>query len=340
MQASRCRWRLQSAAFSVGLRWHHLTVISLAILVFGCSSEERERSDPQRPQLGTAREALVTTATLEASGDTYLRSGAPNQNAGGDTRLSLQSVGRHRTLLFFNPSSITTAVGSGTLVAARVELALDTTPSNWGPSGRNIAIHRLKQASAEYQATWNCALDANINNLQDDCAGSSAWSMSSTNPALQPWLSPASATRLITNGQVGVVSFDVTADVAAILAGSSAGHGWLIKKVDENQGGSLDFVSREQGPGPRLQLDIDGAPGGGGGPGPVVGSASVTASSDSYVRQGEPNQNFGTASGLRITAAGRNRALVGFDPAAVTGALGGPLVRARLKLPIAETASN
>ncbi|MEO8184802.1 MAG: hypothetical protein ABI895_38835 [Deltaproteobacteria bacterium] len=142
----------------------------------------------------------MTTSTLQASGDTYLRSGAPNQNAGGDTTLSLQSVGRRRALLFFDPPRITAAVGSRTLMAARIELTLASSPSNWGLSGRSIAIHRLKQASAEYQATWNCAQDANINNLQDDLQGPTAGSMNST-VAAQPWLSPASATRLITNGR-------------------------------------------------------------------------------------------------------------------------------------------
>jgi hypothetical protein len=103
MQASRRHrcvrgWGLCAREWRLRL----LSVISLTIFAVACSSSEREHSDQRlpasvshRPQLGTAREALVTTTTLEASGDTYLRSGAPNQNAGGDTRLSLQSVGRH-----------------------------------------------------------------------------------------------------------------------------------------------------------------------------------------------------------------------------------------------------
>ena len=42
--------------------------------------------------------------------------------------------------------------------------------------------------------------------------------MNATTPALQPWVSPATATSQITNGQTGTVSFDVKADVDAILA--------------------------------------------------------------------------------------------------------------------------
>jgi RHS repeat-associated protein len=306
----------------------------------GCNSDEPR---PTRGDgLGAARQALISTTTLEAAGDTYLQSGSPNQNVGGDTGLSLQSSGRHRTLLFFNKPNIIAAVGTGTLISARIELKLSTTGTNWGSSGRPISIHRLKQASAEYQATWNCAQDSNVNNQQADCSGANAWSMSATDPSLQPWLSPATATATITNGQTGTVSFDVTADVAAILSGSFAGHGWLIKKVDEGQNGSLQFAAREQGAdqGPRLLLELDGATGAGQEPGPVVGNATLLPTQDSQIRQGQPNQNFGADHVLRLQASGKNRGLIRFEPTAIAPLLQGPLVRARLRLPISEAADN
>ena len=318
-------------------------IVWMALLFVACTPRERDQKSTTTSSsvinLGTARAALVTTESLDVSGDTYLQSGSPNQNLGGDTHLSLQSSGKHRSLLFFDTPSIASAVGNGTLVSARVELTLSSTGSNWG-SGRPIAIHPLKQASSEYQATWNCAHDVNLSNQQPDCSGVSAWSMNSADPAEQPWLSPATATALITSGQAGVVSFDVTADVASVLAGTSAAHGWLVKKVDEDQNGSLEFASRELGPAPRLLLEIDGAPGGSDPPGPVTGSAMLAANADSHVRQGEPNQNHGSDNTLRLQASGRNRALVGLDAQAVTTALGGPLVKARLRLPIATTFDN
>src|SRR3954462_2412587 len=49
-------------------------------------------------QLGTAQAALVSSTTLTAVGDTYVRSGPPDQNAGGDTVLSVQASGARRTL--------------------------------------------------------------------------------------------------------------------------------------------------------------------------------------------------------------------------------------------------
>lgn len=317
------------------------------LVLAACSGRDAERRQGEPPvaasageRLGTKRAALVSTVSVTVAGDTYLQSGSPNQNRGGDTRLSLQSSGKHRSLLFFSPSELSAAVGAGALISARIDLTLSSSGSNWGSSGRLIAIHRLAQSSAEYQATWNCALDANVNNQQADCSGAAAWNMSATDPALSPWQSPASATALIINGQTGVVSFDVTSDVSAILSGSSAGHGWLVKKVEENLNGSLEFASRELGSAPQLVLEVDGAPNGGGSTGPVVGSATLAANADTHVRQGQPNQNFGADGILRIQASGRNRALLGFDPAATTTALVGPLVRARLQLPIAETFDN
>ncbi|HKO91989.1 MAG TPA: DNRLRE domain-containing protein, partial [Polyangiaceae bacterium] len=241
---------------------------SVAISALACQPRENTSASVDTPPavavpaaLGSVRQPLLSTTTLPAAGDTYLESGSPNQNHGVDARLSLQAPGKHRTLLFFGAPEITAAVGDGTLVSARVELDLQATGSNWGSSGRTIAIHRLERASAEAQATWNCALDADISNQQDDCSGTSAWSMGASDPAQQPWRSPPTATALITNGQSGVVGFDVSADVAAVLAGSAAGHGWLIKKVEETLNGSLEFASREQGSGPRLLLEIEDAPG-------------------------------------------------------------------------------
>jgi len=86
------------------------------ILVSGCTLEQDERDEspqsspaaslapsaPSTATLGIARAALVTSIPIDVVGDTYVRSGSPNQNAGGDTVLSLQSSGNRRSLLFFD----------------------------------------------------------------------------------------------------------------------------------------------------------------------------------------------------------------------------------------------
>ena len=217
--------------------------------------------------------------------------------------LRVQTTGRNRTLLFFDAAAIQSALVGKTLTSASLELTIDSSASNWGPAGRPIAIHRLKQASAELSATWNCAIDESVQNSQPNCSGVTAWQMDATDPALLPWQSPATDTATISTGQTGVVRFDVTSDIAQIGAGSWAGHGWLVRKVEENLSGAVDFVSRERGPAPRLVLqlqapDMDAGGSGAGGataPDAALFEASVTAVADSYVRQGNPNRNEGTS---------------------------------------------
>lgn len=289
-------------------------------------------------ELGRARAALVSATSINIAGDTTLRSGGANENLGGDTVLSLQSSDNHRTLLFSDNAAIAAAIGSGALISARLELTIFSTASNWG-SGRLIALHRLAQPSAEYQATWSCAVDTDLSNQQANCSGPTAWDMDASDPAQRPWISPPRATALITSNQTGVVTFDVTADVAAIANGSWAGHGWLLRKVEEGQSGSIQFASRERTPAPRLILEIEGGSASGP-PDPITGSASVAVQRDTYIRHGGPNHNFGAEEVLSIQAAGRNRILLGFDAPVLSAALQGQLVRARLFLPIVRTYEN
>jgi hypothetical protein len=305
-------------------------------------------------RVAVTKAAATVSTSLSAVGDTYLRVSNANSNQGGELVLNVQTTGRNRTLLFFDTAAIQEAVSAGTLVSATLELTIDSPASNWGATGRDIAVHRLKQASAELSATWNCAIDANVQNSQADCSGATAWNMDSTDPAVQPWQSPATATALITTGLTGVVAFDVTADVAAIAGGTWAGHGFLVKKVEETLSGAVAFASRERTPAPRLVLVVDeppptggtggaGGQSGSGGAGADAGSTSqrLPALKDTQVRMGTPNSNFGVDPVLDIQASGRHRALVDFDPAAVTAALGqNGLVSAKLEVTIVETFNN
>ncbi len=59
----------------------------------------------------------------------------------------------------------------------------------------------------------------------------------------------------MTRNLAGTVDFDVTADVAAFLAGA-ANDGWLVRKTDETMSGRVDFVSREAGSGTAARLVV------------------------------------------------------------------------------------
>lgn len=193
--------------------------------------------------------------TLLPAADTYIRQGSPNQNQGGDAILRLQSSGHNRALIRFDQSAIAAVVSGGSLVAARLEVTITDNGENWGTSGRPIALHRLTQPWTELGATWNCAIDDTPANQSPDCSGVTQWEMGSPASA-NPFAPTSTATAVIHNDQGGVVSFDVTADVASFLAGSQANNGWVLKKVDEGQNGRVAFASRESSVAGRLRMTM------------------------------------------------------------------------------------
>jgi len=198
----------------------------------------------QPPQRDTA---------LAPSADTYIRQASPNQNQGVDLILRLQSSGKNRVLLRWDQGALAQAVAGGTVTSARLELTISDLGDNWGTSGRTIELHRMTQAWTELGATWNCAADSVPGNSRADCAGATAWDMDHS--ATYPFAAETTATALLRNGQTGVVSFDVTADVRAWLAGQP-NNGWLLKKTVEGEPGKVDFGSRESGSPPRLAIAV------------------------------------------------------------------------------------
>lgn len=49
----------------------------------------------------------------------------------------------------------------------------------------------------------------------------------------RPWDATATSSALIQSHQAGAVTFDVTADVQAFLAGAQPNRGWIVKKTEE-----------------------------------------------------------------------------------------------------------
>ena len=227
--------------------------------------------------LGSSSAGAAETSSLQASADTYLRSGATNTNEGGSSFLQVRASGDNRALVQFDQASLHSLVGSGTLVSASLTFTIAQNGDNWGASGRTISVYRLTSPWTEGNgfdgqgapprrgsgpgATWSCASDAQITNQAKDCSGATEWEMGKpSQPQLHPWVEPATASTLITNGQSGSVSFDVTADVQEFLAGSATNDGWIVKKDLEGQPGQIQLASRETGNGPRLMLQINRGP--------------------------------------------------------------------------------
>lgn len=197
------------------------------------------------------------TFSMSPTGDTYVRSGQASHNQGGSQFMQVQSSGSNRGLVKFNQSTIQSTVGSGTVLSAKLRVKITDNANNWGASGRTVDVHRLLSDWVEGNgtesdrgtgsgATWGCAIDTIIENQAKNCSGITEWEMGQpNNPSVHPWAQTASATQTITNNQTGVVEYDVTADVAAFVNGTYSNYGWIIKKTNESQNGSVSFGSRE-----------------------------------------------------------------------------------------------
>jgi hypothetical protein len=200
--------------------------------------------------LGASARLLGQTVTVGAIADTTIKQGSPNQSFGAQQTLVLREGGS-RVLVRFDLAAIRSAVGSGSLATAQLQLYIGTNAGNWGSTGRTVDAYRIDAAWVESAATWNCADDANPANDAPDCA--QQWNGGTIE-------GDAADTVVVTNATSGWIQFDVTADVQAFLAGTE-NDGWLIEKTDEGQGGRLNLVSREgmPGQGPRLVLTSESA---------------------------------------------------------------------------------
>jgi len=221
--------------------------------VFGAAGCQQDQPTGVHAARAQADVAQSRDTTLAPAADTYIRQGSPNQNQGAELILRLQSSGKNRALLRWDQQALVQAQAGGTVTSARLELTIADLGDNWSSAGRTIELHRMTQAWTELGATWNCAVDSVPGNSQPDCAGPTAWEMDPG--GANPWVAAPTATALLKNGQTGVVTFDVTADVVAWLAGQP-NDGWILKKTVEGDPGKVDFGSRESATPPGLLLSV------------------------------------------------------------------------------------
>lgn len=177
-----------------------------------------------------------TWTTLYAIGDTYLKSGNPNQNQGTELFLRVRLNGTNRALIQFDSQEMSDAAAGKTLSRARVRLYIEDNGNNWGASGRTVDAHRVTVSWTELGATWNCPDDTDTGNGSPDCA--EQWNGGTFNAS-------ATDSVLHTNGLSGWVEWDVTADVQDMVTSPATNYGWIVKKTEEGQTGRANYTSRE-----------------------------------------------------------------------------------------------
>ena len=181
------------------------------------------------------------TLHLQTTQDSFLSSLAQNLNLGGDRELEMQTIGNNRTLVAFNVSG----VSREGLIKATLVLTIKSKPIFWKPSGSLVLAYpllhpwakgmgsNLIKRSSGPGVTWNCATDQNIQNLKMDCSGEERWNGGRFGAASGPGV-------VHTNGLMGEVVWDVTADLVA-----GAELGWLLKKENERELGFVQYYSKE-----------------------------------------------------------------------------------------------
>ncbi len=185
--------------------------------------------------------------------------------------IRLQSSGHNRGLVGFDESAIEAYIGQSQNYTAKLQFTIIDNGNNWGNDGRTIDVHRVLNSWVEGNGfivgnspsdrgtgsgvTWNCSVDAETSNQNDDCSGTTAWDM--TNSSNWPFISTPTATTTITSNQTGVVEFDVTSDVISFVAGTNQNYGWVIKKTNEGQNGRIEFGTKESSYTPKLIITLN-----------------------------------------------------------------------------------
>ena len=175
--------------------------------------------------------------------------------------MRVRSNGDNRAMLRFDLPAMQAAIGGKRVFSAKLHITITENSNNWGSVGREVGAYRLLNDWTEGNgdennrgtgagATWNCITDSDISDNGKDCdnPGVTEWKMGPTNePGELPWEQTATDSQTIVNGQSGVIEYDVTPDVIAFMEGSLNDYGWLIKKVNEAQSGSVSLGTKEGG---------------------------------------------------------------------------------------------
>ncbi len=213
----------------------------------------REGTTPPQIQVGASNDP--PSPVLTATADAFVRKIEPNQNRGSRPQMWIRGTGgKTRALVQFDSAQIRASIGGFTLQSATLEMVVDTAFS-WGAAGRFVGAYSAQQPWTEAGVTYNCANDTDPSNLTLECDAADVWDMGGA-PAARPYAQNPTDSVLVTNNSAGTtLSLDVTADVAAFLAGGNA-HGWLITKVLEDKAGQVKLGSREGGQAATLELVV------------------------------------------------------------------------------------
>ena len=198
---------------------------ALALIVgSACTKSAPEHPPAALQQIETTnKEALtgVKQGSFSAVADAWVGSGsAQRENSNSGSFSALKADNTTHTLLRFSESAVASWLGSGVLQSARLEFVVTAAPQG----SFSTPVHKMTQTWTELGATWNCPDDLNLSNTVPDCGA--GWNLSNGTAYVATATSAPNHAGVQANG---IISMDVTADVASFLAAPSSNYGWLVK---------------------------------------------------------------------------------------------------------------
>jgi hypothetical protein len=225
-----------------------LWCLVLALWLSACSQPGNDVTDSDQFRSGFVTVAVVPEA------DAWIHAAAQyrNNNYGSNTQGVLTSSPSERMVVRFSPLEIHDAL-AGEYVSAKLEFSVFSA-FDFG-TGETVHLHRLLQGWEEDEVTFNCAIDSDTTNSDQDCSGPTQWDLESGGD--NPWIENI-ATATITDSST-VLEFDLTAEVAGILDGTIGHQGWILMLEDGTPGfGRIEL--RESSNPPRLLIESDPEP--------------------------------------------------------------------------------
>ena len=268
------------------------------------------------------------------SEDAFVNEGNKGRPHGYHQELEVEANNIRRSFVRWHMSDVTAGF-DGTLVSAYLELTVDSNGGGFG-AGRDVNVHRMVQTDwSEVGMTWHCSHDTDPLDDLKDCSGAQAWSQASPTAAM--WnLTPTDQIN-VTDATSGVLSFDVTADVAAAILASDVTISWMVGIDGDASGtGQIQFVSREAlTDTPHLEVVGTVALPPAGSP-PASSVTTLNALDDVHLIRTSSNLNYGTDDSIDVKGSPTNRTLLRFDETVIRSTVGvsADLVTATLRLPI------
>ena len=181
---------------------------------------------------------VVSPSTTTGEADAWVDQKNASTNDGTQNSFNVASntsgSNQRAYLSFTLGSCLVTPPSTATVLAATLQLQV----TKLAPTCRTLDVFRVTGAWAEKTITWN---------TQPAPATTSANTPASTSRTSSTDVGNVSTCTYHTNNSL--VSFDVTADVAAFVSGSATNDGWMIRDDAENGSNNQQttFTSREGG---------------------------------------------------------------------------------------------